>query len=361
MTKGELEDLRGEIQALDEEILNLVARRLEIAKEIGLVKQKDGLQVRDPDREKRVIANFASNARALGIEHRTSTRLAEALIESAVNVQSDNKGKGLKGKKVLVVGGAGRMGAWVSRFLSDRGAKVLVWDSRRKLEGYQQVKTVRQSAANADILVVASPPGTCEEDLQTVVDCRPEGLVFDLCSVKSHISGVLRRGAKAGLLVTSVHPMFGPSAPSPDNLNVIICDCGSSEANERATALFSDAGARISAVSLEKHDELMAYVLGLSHLCILTFAETLARSGRTLSEFRALQGPTFARMSKMAEELTGESKRVYHDIQALNPHTRHLIASMESVARDLGKASKDVDASRFSRIMESNREYFEVR
>ena len=62
----------------------------------------------------------------------------------------------------------------------------------------------------------------------------------------------------------------------------------------------------------------------------------------------------------MARELSNESKRVYHDIQTLNPHTKKLISTMEIVLGELRKASLDLDPSSFARIMESSRDYFEV-
>ena len=361
MTKHELEILRDEIQALDAKLLETVARRFEVAREIGLVKEKDGLRVRDLAREKKVIAEYVRSATSLGMDEDTASRLAGTLVEGSVRVQKGSKSRNLKGKTALIVGGAGKMGEWTSRFLSNRGAKVLIWDPRGKLGGYKSVKSLEQSANKADIVVVASPPGTCQEELQAVLDSRPEGLVFDLCSVKSHISGTLRQGAKKGLLVTSVHPMFGPRVPTPKNQNVVICDCGCQKASEQASSLFSKAGARVSIVGLERHDELMTYVLGLSHLCTLIFAGTVARSGNEISAYGDVLGPTFGRMSRMARELSNESKRVYHDIQALNPHTRQMIANMETVTRELRKASLDADPARFGKIMESDKKYFEVR
>ena len=361
MTRHELETLREEIQTIDAELLELMSRRLDAATEIGLVKHKDGLKVRDPAREQQVISEYARNARAFGLDEQIVSQLARALIEGSVAVQKTKKNRDLVGRTGLVVGGAGRMGKWICRFLSDRGANVLIWDPRCKLEGYASVKSLRQPARKADIVVVASPLGVCPEELRAVMDSSPKGLVFDLCSVKSHISGILRQGAKAGLLVTSVHPMFGPSSPSPKNQNVVICSCGSERADKQASELFSKAGARVSSISLEKHDELMAYVLGLSHLCTLVFAGVVERSGKELSEYCDVQGPSFRKLTRMARDLSVESQRVYHDIQALNPQTRQMIGSMETVLRELRKASLDENAVRFGRIMEADKKYLEVR
>jgi len=337
-----------------------VARRAEVASEIGLVKEKDGLPVRDSSRENEVRDRFVKISRSLGLSQSSARALSDLLIENASKVQKYKPKKTLEGKNVLVVGGSGKMGEWTCRFFSNRGAKVKIWDPRGRLEGYQSVQSIAPFGASADFVVVASPLGKCPEELGQVFKCSPKGVVFDLCSVKSHIYGSLKEAASKGLLVTSVHPMYGPSAATPKDRNVIVCNCGCAKANQAAENLFKGEGARVSTIALERHDEMMAYILGLSHLCSLLFAGTLVRSGKTAPVLGEVQGTSFMRMTKMARELTNESKRVYHDIQSLNPHTRHMIATMEVVLRELRKASLDADPDRFSRIMESDKKFLEV-
>jgi chorismate mutase/prephenate dehydrogenase len=325
-----------------------------------LTKAKDGLKIRDRSREKDVITQFAKKAKLLGVGARLANDVARILISDSVSIQEAGTELTLKGKTALVVGGAGRMGEWFCRFLSNRGAEVAIWDPRGRLRGYESLKTMEWAAASSDMVVIASPLGVAPSELEMVLDSSPAGLVFDLCSVKSHIASQLKEAADNGVLITSIHPMFGPKACSPKGKNVVICDCGSQEADDRVSQLFLSAGSHVSHTSLDTHDELMAYVLGLSHLCSLVFAGTIRASGRDIAQLKMVQGPSFERMSRMARELSNESKRVYHDIQALNPNTRKIVSSMEQVLRELRKASLDADPVRFAAIMRSDREYLEV-
>lgn len=50
-----LERLRKEIDEIDGEILKLLGRRLNVAREIGAFKVKNGLPVRDPEREQDIL------------------------------------------------------------------------------------------------------------------------------------------------------------------------------------------------------------------------------------------------------------------------------------------------------------------
>lgn len=359
MTRRELELLRTEVERLDSEILRLVAEREETAREIGLVKRKDGLKIRDKEREDEVVRRFEEAASAHGISKETARALARLLISDSVAVQREKAPQAFKGRRVLVVGGAGRMGQWTCRLCSDRGADVTIYDKRGGLDGYRSESSLVRAVASADMIVVASPLGTAADDLEAVFAASPKGLVFDLCSVKSHIAKCLVRAASRGYLVTSVHPMFGPGVPNPAGRNVVVCRCGCPKADQAVSDMFRSLGANVSIVDLSRHDELMAYVLGLSHLCALLFARSLERSRCSMAELEAVQGPTFKRLATISRELSRESKRVYHDIQALNPHTRRVLSGMEAVLRELRKASLDPDPSEFGIVMDSVRKYME--
>jgi len=360
MTKRELEALRAEIERIDRDLVELVFRRQEVSDEIGRVKSKDGIRVRDLARERAVVREYEEGARALGMDPGIGRRVAQLVISMSVSEQKAKITRTLRGKRALVVGGGGRMGEWACRLLSTRGADVQVCDPRKRLEGYTNLKKLPRSLRSFDFVVIASPLGVCPEDLDQVLEGAPKGLVFDLCSVKAHIAARLRRGASDGALITSVHPMFGPNAPSPRARNVVVCRCGCPEADQKVSELFSSEGAFVSTMDIETHDELMAYVLGLSHMCTLVFSGTIAASGRPAKELESVQGPSFAKLSRMALELSNESRRVYHDIQALNPNTRRMVAAMEEVLRGLRKAALDSGSDRFRRIMDSDSEYLEA-
>lgn len=358
MTDAELESLREEIDRADRALLELVARRLDIAAEIGLTKKKDGLSIRDERREVRVVDKTAEYARTLGVDDELARAVAGALIEGAVRAQERAPDLPLEGRTALVLGGGGRMGAWMSRFMSNRGASVSVWDPRKRLQGYASVESLDDGIADADLIVVASPLGLANDDLEEVVSRDPEGTVFDLCSVKSHIADTLREAAGRRLRISSVHPMFGPSAVTPRGRNVLICSCGSPDADADCTGLFEEAGAVVSTIDLAIHDRLIAYVLGASHASSLAFGKTVAGSGFSVSELRRCSGPSFDRHARLALGVSSESRRVYHDIQRLNPHTDAVMESLADAVRTLAEASVEGGPGRFGGLMDDVEDYF---
>ena len=355
-----MQSLREEISRIDSQLLELVARRAEVAEEIGRVKSRSGLPSRDPAREKHVKASFARSARRLGIREDLAIELASLLIDDAVKTQSKAAPKTLRGKSALVVGGSGRMGAWTCRFLSGRGASVKVWDPRGTLPGYASVKSLNKVAIESDYVVIASPLGAAAEELEEVLNSSPQGIVFDLCSVKAHIARDIKNAAGEGIRITSIHPMFGPRVASPRGRNVIVCRSGCPGADRDIADLFSSAGAKITKIDLDSHDRLMAYVLGLPHLCTLVFAASAEKSRIPFTDLARVQGPSFERMARSAIELSKESRRVYHDIQLLNPNSRGMISQMEKAFHDVRGAAVAKGSEAYRDIIDRCEKYLEV-
>ena len=340
--------------------MDLVVRRAEVAEEIGRVKVRSGLPTRDSGREKQVKASFSRSARRLGVREDLATELASLLIDDAIKIQSRKTPKILRGKTVLVVGGSGRMGAWMCRFLSGRGASVKIWDPRGASPGYGSVKSMRKAAGESDFVIIASPLGVAGKELRGVLDSSPQGIVFDICSVKTHMIRDIRRAAAAGVRITSVHPMFGPRVASPRGRNVIVCRCGCTGADREIASLFSSAGARVTKIELDIHDQLMVYVLGLPHICTLAFVNAAEKSRIPFAELVRAQGPSFDRMARSAIELSNESRRVYHDIQLLNPNSKDMISGMEKALAEVRAAALAKNPRAFRAMMDRCEKYLEV-
>jgi chorismate mutase-like protein len=66
MSREELDALRQRIEALDAELVRLIAERRELVIEIGRVKAELGLPVLDPTREAAVVRRAAALARDSG-------------------------------------------------------------------------------------------------------------------------------------------------------------------------------------------------------------------------------------------------------------------------------------------------------
>jgi chorismate mutase len=77
----ELAELRERIDALDRELVHLIATRCRLASAAGQWKRSSGLALVDPPREAAVVRRAANHAREAGIDEEVTRRVFWWLIE----------------------------------------------------------------------------------------------------------------------------------------------------------------------------------------------------------------------------------------------------------------------------------------
>ena len=81
-----LDDLRRDIDAVDREILQLLAKRMQLVLQVGDYKRKHQLAVYDPDRERRVLERLASSSPA-PLSAESAKRIFERLIDESRSLE----------------------------------------------------------------------------------------------------------------------------------------------------------------------------------------------------------------------------------------------------------------------------------
>jgi len=84
----ELEQLRRKIDEIDQELLNLISKRIEIAKKLGELKKSRELPVADYQREEQVVARGLRLADDLGLDKELTSLMLRALIGICRKAQS---------------------------------------------------------------------------------------------------------------------------------------------------------------------------------------------------------------------------------------------------------------------------------
>ncbi len=358
MSDKEIERLREEVASVDKEIVGLVAKRLHLAEQIGMEKKFAGLPVRHAEVEEQVQIRLLRECGVRGITEEFAGSLGDALIRESVRRQEALRLPEPLPRRVLVVGGAGHMGRWLCRYFQSRGYPVTVNDASGPLEGFPFEPDLPKGAAEADVIVVSVPMSVAPGILDTLAALRPKGLVFDICSIKAPVEKQLRSMGASGLRVASVHPMFGPNLWPLSSGTILYSDCGNGVAVLEAKDLFRASGAAAVDVSLDHHDEFMAFLLGLSHVTLLAFARSVALSPFDLPGLRRPAGTTFSRLSAAATGLLEDPAELLRDIQALNPHTPAVHRRIREALDDWRRVSEDADAKGFVTMIEHTRSYF---
>jgi chorismate mutase/prephenate dehydrogenase len=354
-----LEELRLHLNGLDARLLELIAERQKTAREIGRVKQSTGYPTRDYAREREVIVGARERANALSISPDIAEAVMRLLIRTSLTTQERASvaahGAG-SGRRALVIGGAGKMGAWFAQYLASQGFLVEIADPRAPA-GPGVLDDWRRSDLGHDFIVVAAPLGATDTVLRELAIRRPRGVVFDVGSLKSPLRAGLEALRNAGVRVTSLHPMFGPDTELLSGRHVIHIDLGVADALESAQALFAPTMVEQVVMGLDEHDRLIAYVLGLSHAVNIAFFTALAESGEAAPRLVRLSSTTFDAQFDIARQVAEESPDLYYEIQRLNDFGA---ASLDALARAVDSLRNAVaagDKERFTSLMLQGLEY----
>jgi chorismate mutase/prephenate dehydrogenase len=362
--RGDLAELRRRLTEVDDRLLELVAERQHLVEMIGRHKQGKGQPTRDFAREKDVIQGAVAKARELGLPEDLAEVLMRMLIRSSLTTQEQDRvvseGRG-SGRSALVIGGAGRMGHWFADFLSTQGYRVEIADPAADPDDPQARREWKQGSLDQDLIVVAAPLAMSGAILEDLAEIRPPGLIFDVGSLKSPLRHGLAALAAAGCRVTSVHPMFGPDTRLLSGRHVIFTDVGHLDATREARELFESTMAEQVEMSLDQHDRLIAFVLGLSHALNIAFFTALAESGADVPLLAQLSSTTFDAQLEVCRRVAAENPWLYFEIQSLNEHGQDALDALARSVDRIRNAVEKGDAPAFVDLMERGREYLASR
>ena len=79
--------LRSEIDDIDDELLQLLARRMNVSGQIGAYKKEKGLTVVQMDRWKKILKEHLETGAGLGLSEELVERVFEAIHQASINHQ----------------------------------------------------------------------------------------------------------------------------------------------------------------------------------------------------------------------------------------------------------------------------------
>jgi chorismate mutase/prephenate dehydrogenase len=360
-----LQQLRARLDALDHQLLTLIAERQTLSREVGELKRSVGRATRDFQREREVLTQARAAAQDLGISPELAESVLRLLIRGSLTTQERMRvasGARGSGRSALVIGGGGKMGRWFVEFLASQGYQVTVadpaasgsevpWDTAEYLVDW------RTGNVDQDLIVVATPLTVANQILQELAARQPRGVIFDIGSLKTPLREGIGALQRAGCRVTSLHPMFGPDTELLSGRHVIFIDVGCAEALAEVQALFAPTMAVQVTMGLDEHDRLIAYVLGLSHALNIAFFTALAGSGEAAPRLAQLSSTTYDAQVAVATRVADDNPYLYFEIQNLNDYGRESLQALRAAVEQIWQAVIAGDAERFAALMHQGRTY----
>src|SRR5690606_37511502 len=133
--------------------------------------------------------------------------------------------------------------------------------------------------------------------------------------------------------------------------HVIFIDLGHPHALNAARDLFAQTMAEQVVMSLDEHDRLIAYVLGLSHALNIAFFTALAESGEAAPRLAQLSSTTFDAQLEVAARVARENPALYFEIQRLNQYGHESLAALQRSVNRLCEIIAGGDEAAFTELM----------
>jgi chorismate mutase/prephenate dehydrogenase len=287
----------------------------------------------------------------------------EAIFKAVINGSVERQhrvGVALRargGRRLVVLGAAGAMGGWLCRFLRSIGHRVAGVDvAWAGLPGGEDRFAELDEVADLDGiegLFLATPLESTVEVLEQVAGLGLSAPIFEIASIKSHLTDGLSRLRDSGCPVLSLHPMFGPTKNPYERQTWVHAVLGEEQAErEQILRLLVHPYLDLISLPFERHDRIAGWLLGLSHLTGMLFAATLARSGNDPRELERVASTSFSRQAATSRSVLEGNAGLFYAIQRLNPHRGAVYAAVTSALGELTGAVEGADPDSFATVLE---------
>lgn len=351
--KGPLLELRGALDALDHELLELLVRRMDIVAEIAARKRSHRVRIRDLARERRVLHDRCARAEELGLPTESIESVWRQLMlmsrerQAALRVEVPPD---IEPKTVAIIGGEGRMGRSLNTLFSDLGHEVLSADLETGLRP-------ADAAQIADVVVISVPIRETRvviESLGPLV--RNDALLMDVTSIKADPVAAMLASTNASVLGT--HPMFGPGVNTYQGQRLVICPGRGDRWLQWARQMFTARGLVITETTPAHHDSMMAIVQVLHHFKTQVLGLALSRTGVPLKETLRFTSPAYLLETYVTGRHFAQSPDLYGPIEILNPDSGQVVETFREAAADLARILADGDQEAFDQVFVEVRAFF---
>lgn len=345
--------LRSMIDTVDREVLQLLAQRAMLVREVAQYKREHRVPIRDASRERDILDDRMGRATALGLSADTveslwrllmwDSRDRQAALRAEVPVEHEPK-------TVAIVGGAGGMGSLMGRLFGDLGHHVMIAD-------VNTATTPAEAAAIADVVVISVPIDVTVDVIRDIGPrVREDALLMDVTSVKRSPMETMLAESKASVVGT--HPMFGPSVHSMQGQRIVVCPGRGDAWSAWLRSMLAARGLHIKEATPQQHDLAMAVVQVLTHFSTEVMGRTLAKVGVPIAETLSYTSPSYLMELLMTGRHFAQSPDLYGAIEMSNPETARVTGLFQESVEAVRRAVVEQDRAAFRAIFEEVRAFF---
>jgi chorismate mutase/prephenate dehydrogenase len=345
--------VRAMIDALDRDLLQIMARRMALVAEVAAYKRAHGIRIRDAERERSLLDDRRLRAQSLGLPPEEVESIFRVLMRSSRDHQATLRAEvppDEQSRTVAVIGGEGKIGSLFARLFADVGHTVLVSDLRTTLRP-------AEAAAAADVVVISVPIENTDAVIRAVgPHVREDALLMDVTSIKEAPVAAMLESTRASVVGT--HPMFGPGVHSVQGQRVVLCRARGDGWADWTRRTLEARGLTITEATPSQHDRAMSIVQVLTHFQTQTLGLTLARLGVPLDQTLVFTSPAYLLELFVTARHFAQDPALYGSIEMRNPGTARVTAAFGDAAREIGEVLASGDQAAFQRMFDEVRGFF---
>ncbi|MFO0093914.1 MAG: bifunctional chorismate mutase/prephenate dehydrogenase [Gemmatimonadaceae bacterium] len=345
--------VRAMIDALDRDLLQIMARRMALVAEVAAFKRQHGIRIRDAQREADVLRDRHERALELGLPAGEIESIFRVLLRSSRDHQAALRAEipiDESPRTVAIIGGHGQIGRLLARLFGDLGHRLLLVDTDTTLRG-------AEAAAAADVTVISVPIDRTEAVIREVgPHVREDALLMDVTSLKEAPVRAMLEATRGSVVGT--HPMFGPSVHTLQGQRVVLCRARGEVWADWLVHTLTARGLVITETSPAQHDRAMAVVQVLTHFQTQVLGLTLARLGIPLTETMPFTSPAYLLELYVAARHFAQDPGLYGPIEMRNPRTGDVTTAFGGAVQELAAVIGEGDLAAFTRLFEEVRAFF---
>lgn len=346
-----LENIRSQIDLLDQKLIVLLEQRLKLVQEASAIKSIDKLKVFEQDREDFLLADRKDYALKHNVPTALVTDIFKRILRESYKQELSNFAKTTTDSRpITIVGGRGAMGSLFHKLLLHCDYSVNIIDRDNFDQAALLVKDVQA-------VIICVPIDVTVLVIQQIAPFLAKDTVLcDFTSTKTHIVEAMLKYHQGP--VVGYHPMFGPDTKSLVKQVVVEVKGRYYEQCAFLTKQFEYLGAKIVSCEAKEHDDAMSIIQALRHFTSYYYGVFLKDLHPNLSKLVALSSPIYRLELMMVGRLFAQDPNLYYEIINSSKHNQQLIEQYLAKLTEQVKLIKDYKKEDFIANFYKVREFF---
>lgn len=345
-----LSKLRDKIDAVDQQIIDLLAERLRLVGEVGEVKAKHGLPIYVPEREAAMLAKRREEASAKGVPANLIEDILRRTMRESYASENDTGFKTVnpKMKRIVIIGGNGLLGQRFVEMFKLSGYEVDIlgrgnWDKAEEI------------CSHAGLVIVGSPIDVTVSVIEQLSYLPDDCILADITSIKDEPLQAMLKAHKGP--VVGLHPMFGPDISSFAKQVIVYCDGRGNEKYQWLIEQMKIWGAHLYNVDSKVHDESMTLIQALRHFTSFVYGSHLKDVNADLKQLLDLSSPIYRLELAMVGRLFAQDPALYADIILSQKNNLVMIKRYHQHFSEAIELLENADRDKFIKRFESVTEW----